>query len=217
MVSTTPGAVITIPAQQTVFVPSFNVICTSLNSTDPLSDALALHSTAITNAESLLAMHTAAWAARWDNGRIEVAGDLSLAQAVNASLYFLRASVRDDWPYGTSPGAFDGLSNVCMHTFVMVHEMQAFSVCLSRSCWLPCRALGGLSSDGYNGHSFWDVETWMYPTILMLEPATAEALLEYRYLRRDQAAIIAQVTSVVYITDTDRTHPCRPACYSKPT
>ncbi len=48
----------------------------------------------------------------------------------------------------------------------------------------------------------------MYPTILMLEPATAMALLEYRYLRRDQAAIIAQVTSDVYIADTDRTNPC---------
>jgi len=25
---------------------------------------------------------------------------------------------------------------------------------------------GGLASNGYNGHSFWDCETWMYPSIL---------------------------------------------------
>ena len=30
--------------------------------------------------------------------------------------------------------------------------------------WAP--SPGGLSSDGYNGHVFWDSETWMYPTIL---------------------------------------------------
>jgi trehalose/maltose hydrolase-like predicted phosphorylase len=44
--------------------------------------------------------------------------------------------------------------------------------------WAP--SPGGLSSDGYNGHVFWDSETWMYPTLLALQPAVARATLQYR-------------------------------------
>ena len=44
--------------------------------------------------------------------------------------------------------------------------------------WAP--SPGGLSSDGYNGHVFWDSETWMYPTLLATQPAIARALLQYR-------------------------------------
>ena len=39
--------------------------------------------------------------------------------------------------------------------------------------WAP--SPGGLSSDGYNGHVFWDSETWMYPSLLATEPALARA------------------------------------------
>ena len=55
---------------------------------------------------------------RSDQGHIEVVGNLDLAQAVNASLYFIRSSIRPDWPLGLSPG--------------------------------------GLASNSYNGHTFWD-------------------------------------------------------------
>jgi trehalose/maltose hydrolase-like predicted phosphorylase len=44
--------------------------------------------------------------------------------------------------------------------------------------WAP--SPGGLSSDGYNGHVFWDSETWMYPTLLALQPQIARASLRYR-------------------------------------
>ena len=125
---------VTIPAQGTVFVTSLNVVVSSLNSADPLSDAISLHQegrnvtvwyictfyvfaitscfasvtscpSGISDAESLFSEHTAAWAARWNNGHIEVDGDLGLAQAINSSLYYIRSSTRDDWPYGLSPGA----------------------------------------------------------------------------------------------------------------
>eukprot|EP00767_Chilomastix_cuspidata_P001131 gnl/Chilomastix_cuspidata/1349.p1 GENE.gnl/Chilomastix_cuspidata/1349~~gnl/Chilomastix_cuspidata/1349.p1 ORF type:complete len:728 (-),score=286.12 gnl/Chilomastix_cuspidata/1349:1071-3254(-) len=39
---------------------------------------------------------------------------------------------------------------------------------------------GGLGTQGYNGHSFWDTETWMWPALNMLFPEIAAALLEYR-------------------------------------
>lgn len=58
--------------------------------------------------------------------------------------------------------------------------------------WAP--SPGGLSSDGYNGHVFWDSETWMYPSLLATEPALARAALQYRYDRLDAARANARRT-----------------------
>lgn len=41
----------------------------------------------------------------------------------------------------------------------------------------------GLSGLGYNGHTFWDTEIWMYPVFLLLQPKIAASLMEYRYQR----------------------------------
>ncbi|GGB14945.1 glycoside hydrolase family 65 protein [Puia dinghuensis] len=41
----------------------------------------------------------------------------------------------------------------------------------------------GLSGLGYNGHTFWDTEIWMYPALLLLQPKIAASLMEYRYQR----------------------------------
>ncbi len=41
----------------------------------------------------------------------------------------------------------------------------------------------GLSGTGYNGHVFWDTETWMFPVLLAMHPEIAASLLEYRYER----------------------------------
>ena len=41
----------------------------------------------------------------------------------------------------------------------------------------------GLSGLGYNGHTFWDTEIWMYPALLLLQPKIAASLMEYRYNR----------------------------------
>jgi trehalose/maltose hydrolase-like predicted phosphorylase len=43
----------------------------------------------------------------------------------------------------------------------------------------------GLSGLGYNGHIFWDMDLWMYPGILALDPKLARPLIEYRYDRLD--------------------------------
>jgi protein-glucosylgalactosylhydroxylysine glucosidase len=45
----------------------------------------------------------------------------------------------------------------------------------------------GLSGLGYNGHTFWDAELWMYPALLLLQPKIAASLLDYRYDRLPQA------------------------------
>ena len=148
---------------------ALSVVVTSLNSTDVAADALATlraftggtggssnssssSSSSSSSAESaaaaaaaLLPAHEAAWAARADGGRLEVEGDLGLALALNASLYYIRASIREDWPQGLSPG--------------------------------------GLASNGYHGHTFWDQETWMWPPLLMLDPGCAAGALQYRFDR----------------------------------
>lgn len=41
----------------------------------------------------------------------------------------------------------------------------------------------GLSGLGYNGHVFWDTELWMYPALLVLQPAMAKSMVEYRFNR----------------------------------
>jgi trehalose/maltose hydrolase-like predicted phosphorylase len=51
---------------------------------------------------------------------------------------------------------------------------------------------GSLSSNSYNGHSFWDTETWMYPTLCLLHPGLAESLMMYRINRLDGAIKKAQ-------------------------
>src|SRR3954471_12038114 len=58
--------------------------------------------------------------------------------------------------------------------------------------WAP--SPGGLSSDGYSGHVFWDNETWMYPSMLATEPALAKQMLQYRVDRVAAARQNAQLT-----------------------
>lgn len=95
-------------------------------------------------ATSLYSTHTAGWAELWATSSVHIEGRLDVAQAVNASLFAVLSSVRDDWPYGLAPG---GLTNY------------------------------------YNGHAFWDTETWMYPALLVLQPKIAHSLVQYRYDR----------------------------------
>jgi trehalose/maltose hydrolase-like predicted phosphorylase len=58
--------------------------------------------------------------------------------------------------------------------------------------WAP--SPGGLSSDGYNGHVFWDSETWMYPPLLATAPRIARQLLRYRIDRLAAARANARRT-----------------------
>jgi trehalose/maltose hydrolase-like predicted phosphorylase len=41
----------------------------------------------------------------------------------------------------------------------------------------------GLSANSYNGHIFWDAETWMYPALLAQHPDLASGINSYRYQR----------------------------------
>lgn len=132
---------------------------TSLDSSDVQSAAVADLKEALQRLAkgTLRTSHTEAWATLWESG-IEV--DRSdVAAAINASMFAILSSVRDDWAYGLAPG---GLTNY------------------------------------YNGHSFWDTETWMYPPLLFLHPSIARSLVDYRFQRLDGAHRKAQSYSPPY-------------------
>lgn len=144
-------------------VPLITSIRSSLDSTDPMNDALLDYTFAfMAGPEALLQSHVEAWNQLWGSG-FEITGRHDVALAVNSSLYYLLSSIRSDMPHSLSPG--------------------------------------GLASNGYNGHTFWDCETWMYPSLLMWHPDIAQSLLQYRYDRREVLiiVIISIVVAVVII------------------
>ena len=66
----------------------------------------------------------------------------------------------------------------------------------------------GLSSQGYNGHIFWDTELWMYPTLLALQPDMAKSCLDYRSDRLQKAkqkAFIYGYKGAMYPWESDNT------------
>jgi protein-glucosylgalactosylhydroxylysine glucosidase len=66
----------------------------------------------------------------------------------------------------------------------------------------------GLSSQGYNGHIFWDSELWMYPTLLALQPDMAKSCLDYRSDRLQKAkqkATIYGYKGAMYPWESDDT------------
>ena len=104
IVCTSPPDSVTVPAGSTKTMHFITSIVTSLNSTNPSRDAAAAFAAATSESGLLYTGHVNAWANRWDQGSLEVENDLFLAQALNASLYAIRSSIRPDWPYGLSPG-----------------------------------------------------------------------------------------------------------------
>ncbi len=48
-------------------------------------------------------------------------------------------------------------------------------------------AAKGLSGEGYEGHYFWDAETFVLPFFTMTQPEIAKAVLNYRYATLDKA------------------------------
>jgi trehalose/maltose hydrolase-like predicted phosphorylase len=58
---------------------------------------------------------------------------------------------------------------------------------------------GSLASNAYNGHTFWDTETWQAPTIAVLYPDIADAMMAYRKDRIPEAQSKAASYQAGYI------------------
>jgi len=80
----------------------------------------------------------------------------------------------------------------------MAVNASIFAVLSSvRADWPYGLAPGGLTNY-YNGHSFWDTETWMYPPMLLLFPDVARSLVQYRFDRLAGAELKASSYSPPY-------------------
>jgi trehalose/maltose hydrolase-like predicted phosphorylase len=64
-----------------------------------------------------------------------------------------------------------------------LYHLYAFSCEGSRLSIPPM----GLSSQGYNGHIFWDAELWMFPPLLLLNQGIARSMVDYRSDRLGKA------------------------------
>ena len=107
---------------------------------------------------ALLDSHWEGWESVWQEGVVMVEGeDEHLQRSVLAAQYYLYLSL-----------PFPNLSSRPLPDY----------------CGLsPGGLANGLLGQDYQGHSFWDTESWMFPTILLLQPNASRALLNYRLNR----------------------------------
>lgn len=68
------------------------------------------------------------------------------------------------------------IHSMLYHLYAFFREGNAFS----------CSPMG-LSGLGYKGHTFWDGETWIFPPLMLMQPALAGQMLQYRFNRLPQA------------------------------
>ncbi len=82
-------------------------------------------------------------------------------------------------------GRIDVLGNDTVATDVNASEFYLWSNTRDGVHWSISPA--GLSSNGYDGHIFWDAETWMYPSLLAQHPDLAAGMNAYRFNRLTEA------------------------------
>lgn len=114
----------------------------------------AFDSIAVDDSEGLHLDHSLTFQSSvWAKGDIEIQGDLHLQKVVRGCLYYLYTSLPSQAGHSAN-NQFYGLS--------------------------PGGLPNGANNTDYQGHVFWDMETWMYPGILMLRPELARDMLSYR-------------------------------------
>lgn len=113
------------------------------------------------SAVELLKSHTREWNNFWEENTISVDGNDDLSNSIQSSLYAIASSLPSLRRLSDNVPYF-GLSPSGL-------------------------GLGGPKLEGYQGHGFWDTETWMHPAILLLEPEWSKRLLKYRHLMKNAA------------------------------
>ncbi|XP_077977259.1 protein-glucosylgalactosylhydroxylysine glucosidase-like [Glandiceps talaboti] len=111
--------------------------------------------------DKLYNSHVGAWQYKWNHGRIDLEGNLNLAKAIYGSMYYILSSLPPLLTDESFKFPFYGLS--------------------------PGGLAQGARDKDYDGHVFWDMETWMYPTMLMFYPSLAKEMLLYRTAHLDAA------------------------------
>lgn len=133
-------------------------------------EVLAEAEHALANIGILFNLHTFEWLKFWNESSVCVDGHDELDKVIHASLFALASS------------------------------LPALNASQPRHLFynLSPSGLGkggpNFTEQGYRGHSFWDTDIWMQPSILLLEPQWSRELLYYRYLVRAAAADNARKT-----------------------
>ncbi|MDQ6819122.1 MAG: discoidin domain-containing protein [Actinomycetota bacterium] len=105
------------------------------------------------------------------------------AQAASAAAAGYRAAIAANdaaWKK-VWQGRIELRGNPVLATMVNASEFYLWSSIRPGVDWSISPA--GLSSNGYNGHIFWDAETWMYPSLLAMHPDLAAGINAYRFAR----------------------------------
>lgn len=97
----------------------------------------------------------------------------------------LGQSHREEWRQLWANGRLEIVGNSVLAGKVNASLYELFSNV--REDWSYGMSPGGIASNAYNGHVFWDQETWMQPNILLLQQPIAHSLLDYRINRVPQA------------------------------
>ncbi|XP_039444397.1 protein-glucosylgalactosylhydroxylysine glucosidase-like [Culex pipiens pallens] len=91
----------------------------------------------------------------WEKYGITVDGNAGLDRVLKASAFYLSSSLLSYMNVRTSGYPFYGMSPSGL-------------------------GHGGTESSNYKGHSLWDTEKWMFPTVLLVDPNNARQILHYR-------------------------------------
>ncbi|HWE08931.1 MAG TPA: discoidin domain-containing protein [Solirubrobacteraceae bacterium] len=89
-------------------------------------------------------------------------------------------------------GRIDVVGDRTLATDVNASEFYLWSNTRDGVDWSVSPA--GLSSNGYDGHIFWDAETWMYPSLLAQHSSLAAGMNSYRFNRLSPAEQHATAT-----------------------
>ena len=117
VVSSIVPAALKVPAKSKMTWYFITSISSSVENEKPIEYAYQQWQKASQYPMSLFKLHSASWREVWDEGRIDVTGDLNLAQSIYASFYNIISSTREDWPHGLSPGGLPGGEEYLGHTF----------------------------------------------------------------------------------------------------
>eukprot|EP01094_Clydonella_sp_ATCC50884_P024299 TRINITY_DN6053_c0_g1_i6.p1 TRINITY_DN6053_c0_g1~~TRINITY_DN6053_c0_g1_i6.p1 ORF type:complete len:619 (+),score=112.96 TRINITY_DN6053_c0_g1_i6:506-2362(+) len=117
---------------------------------------------------------------------VDALQDLEGAIAAKHSLFHEH---QQEWQKIWGEGGFEVGGNV--ELAAVVNSSMYWLLSSARADWPWSLSPGSLASNGYNGHSFWDCETWMFPPLLLTHPIVARSLLEYRHRHTAGAALKA--------------------------
>ncbi|ESP00136.1 hypothetical protein LOTGIDRAFT_141357, partial [Lottia gigantea] len=113
---------------------------------------------------SIYSSHVKAWEELWNNGRIDVEGNRNLSTSIYSSLYYLLSSVPSHPDQYNWP--FMGMA--------------------------PGGLAHGTMGDDYAGHVFWDQDTWMFPSIMLLHSTIGKILVQSRLDKLTTARLLAK-------------------------